>query len=102
MSLMHEAEWLDDTFEFEAALPIERLVANTERVTSRELPAVRAARSVYVGSYFGLGRAMQELYRWIVAEGHAASGPVREVFHVTPADTVLPDAYRTEILWPVA
>jgi effector-binding domain-containing protein len=56
---------------------------------------------IYRGDYPQIGSAFATLGRWLLASGHEAAGPCREVYHRSPAHTANPNEYVTEIQYPV-
>jgi DNA-binding transcriptional MerR regulator/DNA gyrase inhibitor GyrI len=83
----------------EAAVPIDRPIAGTERVKVYELPGGRMASVVHRGDYANFSYAHAALLSWIESNGYRASGPIREVYlqdaHGDMANAV------TEIQYPV-
>ena len=60
----HHLRMDPDTFDFEVGVPVMAPVSATGRVKASQLPAVTVARTVYHGSYEGLGSAWGEfIYR---------------------------------------
>lgn len=86
-----------DTFDFELGFPVGRAVTPTGRVMNGTLPSEMVARSVYQGSYEGLGAAWGELDRWISEQGHSLTGRFWECYLSNPAEVNDPKEYRTEL-----
>jgi AraC family transcriptional regulator len=59
------------------------------------------AAALYTGPYEGLGRAVDEIWRWLEARGYAVDGPVLERYLDQDPSAVPPDKLRTEIWVPV-
>lgn len=83
----------------EAALPIDRHFAGSERVKVRELPVEQVASVTHSGNFSDFGQGHTALAEWIKANGYRVSGPYREVYlkhnHENLADSA------TEIQIPV-
>jgi DNA-binding transcriptional MerR regulator/effector-binding domain-containing protein len=65
------------------------------------LPAQRLAVAVHAGPCSDLDRTYGALGRQVHERGIGATGPVRELYLITPADTDDQDQLRTEVCWPV-
>lgn len=70
-------------------------------VRVHELPATSVAVLAHLGTYDTLEDTYRELGAWVAANAEPTGEAVRERYLVGPADTDDPDAYRTEICWPV-
>jgi DNA-binding transcriptional MerR regulator len=60
-----------------------------------------AATIVHHGPYMLLQRSYEQLAGWMQRHGHEMSGPPREIFRIGPAETVDPNGYETEVIWPI-
>ncbi|MFF0378571.1 MerR family transcriptional regulator [Actinoplanes missouriensis] len=65
------------------------------------LPAQALAVAVHAGPCRDLDQTYGVLGRQVLERGVGASGPVRELYLVTSADTDDPARLRTEVCWPV-
>ena len=67
-----------------------------------ELPGLEAAAcTVYQGPYEGITEAYQAIMAWVEGNVYKITGPDREWYLVSPADTQDPAEYVTEIQFPV-
>ena len=66
-----------------------------------EVPAIAVAVMTHAGPYAQICRTYGALGTLVAVREEGAAGPTREYFVVTPADTLDPDSYRTEVCWPV-
>lgn len=73
----------------------------TGRVHPVTLPAVELAVTTHVGEHHDIDVTYGALGTWVVDNALAVAGPVRETYLVGPRDTSDPEAWRTEIGWPV-
>ena len=92
----------DATFDFEVGVPVATPVAPVGRVYAGELPAVRAARTIYHGGYDGLGAAWGEFDAWLTAHGYVTAPGLREHFLVGPDSGLDAGQWRTELVHPLA
>jgi DNA-binding transcriptional MerR regulator len=66
-----------------------------------ELSATDVAVLSHFGAYDTLEDTYRELGAWVGSKAEPTGEAVREHYLVGPADTDDPDAYRTELCWPV-
>jgi len=71
------------------------------RIEALELPATDLAVVVHQGPHDDIDVTYGRLGAWVVEHALAVDGPVYETYLVGPHDTDAPDAWRTEIGWPV-
>lgn len=67
----------------------------------RHVGAQLVACTTYIGPYELIAPTYRELGAWVTANGYAFAGPPSELYLSDPA-TTLPEAYLTEIRFPVA
>jgi DNA-binding transcriptional MerR regulator len=92
----------EERADLEIAVPLAGLAGPFDGFTVHELPAVRVASATHAGPYEGLGACHQALVRWATRGGVALGEPQRNVYTVSPAQTVDPAHLRTEVLWPIS
>jgi len=71
------------------------------RVHPVTLPAAELVVTVHRGEHDSADVTYGELGSWVARNALTVAGPVRERYLVGPRDTDDPDAWRTEIGWPV-
>ena len=71
------------------------------RVHPVTLPAAELAVTTHRGEHDGIDVTYGELGSWVARNALTVAGPVRERYLVGPRDTDDPDAWLTEIGWPV-
>jgi len=99
--LNHHLKMAPETFDFEISVPVRAAVKPAGRVQPGELPAARVARTVYYGSYEGLGEAWGEFDAWVAANGHTPAANLWEVYVAGPETGPDPANYRTELNRPL-
>ncbi|MFC3108071.1 GyrI-like domain-containing protein [Undibacterium arcticum] len=97
----HHLRMDPDTFDFEVGVPVIAPVSAIGRVHASQLPAVTVARTVYHGSYEGLGPAWGEFIEWLTAEGHQAAPDLWECYVAGPESNPDPATWRTELNRPL-
>lgn len=83
------------TFDFEVGIPVAGTIRPTGRVRPAHLPAVRAARTTYLGDYDGLAGAWAAFATWIVEQGHEPATEMWEHYALGPESGQPADAWRT-------
>lgn len=71
-------------------------------VRCTELAACEVATAIHRGPYDEAGPAYRAIEDWISSHGYVAIGYPREIYLVSPADTMDPLEYITEIQIPIA
>jgi DNA-binding transcriptional MerR regulator/effector-binding domain-containing protein len=66
-----------------------------------EIPARTLAVIVHRGTYGSMGDTYGSLGAWVAHHATPTGDRIREIYLVSAGDTNDPDAYRTEICWPV-
>ena len=74
---------------------------DTEHVKFKTLPAVKVASCIIRGSYEQMGDATATVISWISENGYQVTGPMFNIYHVSPNETKNPDEYVTEVCFPI-
>lgn len=91
-----------DRVDAEVCVPVGGPVSETDRITSRVLPAATVAETLHAGPYEQLGDAYDALQGWMGQHGFEVVWPVRERYLNEPGPQVQPADYRTIISMPIA
>ncbi|MFC9435922.1 MerR family transcriptional regulator [Nocardia sp. NPDC057030] len=93
----------DDLGEVVAYVPIPAAarLAPEGRVSVIELPARRFAIALHEGDFEDFDRTYGALGSHVAEHDTALAEPVRERYLLSPDDTDDPNAYRTEVCWPI-
>ncbi len=89
------------TFDFEVGVPVSSPFQAAGRVQPSQLPAVRVARTIYRGSYEGLGPAWGEFCGWIKTQKLAPTPNLWEVYLTGPESSLDPATWQTELNQPL-
>ena len=100
------AEFFDNEFkekdvEIEVSMSVKGKYQDTEHVKFKTIPAVKVASCVVNGSYDQMVDAYATVISWIEANGYKSSGPMFNIYHVSPAQTQNPEEYVTEACFPI-
>jgi effector-binding domain-containing protein len=102
MYMCHDMEYKEKDVDVEAGFPIAEAIAASDRVKVYELPGMaEAACTIHKGPYEGIGEAYSAIMAWTESNGYQITGPDRELYLTSPADTTDPNQYVTEIQFPV-
>ncbi len=97
----HHLRMEPDLFDFEICLPVAAPINPAGRVQPSQWPAMRVARTIYVGPYERLGAAWGEFESWIAAQGQTGSADLYERYLVGPETTSDSASFRTELNHPL-
>ena len=88
-------------FDFEICVPVAQAIEAAGRVRPGELPAHKAARTVYAGPFEGLADAWGEFHTWIKNKGHTPAVDLWERYLLGPESSSNPADWRTELNRPL-
>jgi effector-binding domain-containing protein len=88
-------------FDLEISVPVAAPVKAAGRVKPSQLTATKVARTIYHGSYEGLGAAWGEFDAWIKASGLKPCPDLWECYVAGPESSADPAAWRTELNRPL-
>lgn len=100
-TLFHDREHKDSDVDEEVQMPVCGQYEDTEHVRFKTMPAVTVASTIHRGGYSAMGDAIAAAAAWVGQNGYAFSGPAFFVYHVGPHETRDPEAFVTEICYPV-
>ncbi|WP_028935305.1 MerR family transcriptional regulator [Pseudonocardia spinosispora] len=100
------ALYFNDFFENDAGnvtafVPITGSVSTPGRIQAVELPAVELAVTVHHGTSAQIDRTYGALGTYVAQRAVGVTGPIREHYLITSADTDVEHRHRTEVCWPV-
>ena len=97
----HHITMTPENFDFEICVPVTKPVTPVGRVQAGQRPVTRVARTLYHGSYEGLGAAWGELNAWVAANGHSSRPDLYECYMAGPESSSDPSNWRTELSRPL-
>ncbi|MBO4781494.1 MAG: MerR family transcriptional regulator [Lachnospiraceae bacterium] len=96
-----DKEYKEEDIELEVSMAVKGSYQDTEHVKFKTLPAVKVASTIIKGSYDQMTEAYATLVSWINENGYKISGPMFNIYHVSPAQTQNPDEYVTEACFQI-
>ena len=69
-----------NAFDFDICVPVSSPISAVGRVKFWQRPALKVVRTLYHGSYEGLGGAWYEFGKWTEANGYKTAGDLYECF----------------------
>jgi effector-binding domain-containing protein len=102
IAIYYDMEYKERDVDVEVAAPIAGQISPTDRIKTRELPAVdTAACLIHQGPYETLNESYKAIMAWIETNGYRLAGPDREVYLKGPEANIDPSSYVTELQVPV-
>jgi effector-binding domain-containing protein len=98
----HHLKMVSDHWDFEICVPVSAPIVAAGRVAPIDRPAMKVARTIYHGSYEGLGSAWGEFLGWIADNGHTPAPDLYECYLTGPDANPDPASWRTELTKPLA
>ena len=96
-----DGEYKEKDVEMMAWKTVRGSYPETEHVKFRTLPEVTVASCTYKGSYAQITEVYAAVIAWIEENGYEPAGPMFNIYHVSPHETMDPDEFVTEICYPV-
>ena len=96
-----DGEYKEENVEVMCWKTVKGSYPDTEHVVFQTLPEVTVASCVYQGSYALITDVYAAVVGWMDANGLEPAGPMFNIYHVSPHETQDPDAFVTEICYPV-
>ena len=100
-AVFHDKEYREADVDVEVQKDVKGRYADTEHVTFRTLPEVTVACATCKGSYEQMGQVNAAIAAWAAGNGFVFSGPMFNIYHVSPHETDDPNEFVTEVCYPV-
>ena len=100
-AVFHDAEYREADVDVEIQMDVKGSYPDTEHVRFRTLPEITVACATCKGSYEHMGGINAAVAAWAADNGYEFDGPMFNIYHVGPAQTTDPEAYVTEVCYPV-
>lgn len=96
-----DGEYKEKDVEIEAQKAVKGWYQDTDHVKFKTVPPVIFASATFKGAYDLIGEVNMAVAEWVKDNGYEFSGAMFNIYHVSPADTVNPDEFITEVCYPV-
>ena len=100
-ALFHDGDYKESDVDVEVQKTVKGTYPDTEHVKFKTVPAVQVASAVCKGSYDQISAVNAAVASWVEDNGYAFDGTVFNIYHVSPHETNDPDAFVTEVCYPV-
>ena len=74
---------------------------DTEHVKFKTLPEVTVASCTFKDGYHLITEVYAAVVAWIAENGYECTGPMFNIYHVSPHETQNPEEFVTEVCYPV-
>ena len=96
-----DCEYKEKDVDIEAQKTVKGQYSDTEHVKFKTVPQVTFASATFKGPYDLIGEVNMAVAEWVKDNGYEFSGPMFNIYHVSPAETSNPDEFITEVCYPV-
>ena len=101
VSVFHDGEYKESDVDVEIQKTVKGAYPDRAHVKFKTVPPVTVASATFQGGYHLIGEVNQAVAAWAEANGYAFGGPFFNIYHVSPRETRDPDAFVTEVCYPV-
>lgn len=101
MTIYHDKEYKEEDMDIEVQSAVEGAYSNTEAVAFFKAQALQVASVTFRGSYDQMPKVTETIAQWIEDNDYQISGPMMNIFHVSPAMDKHPDNWVTEACFQV-
>lgn len=101
MAKLHDKEYKENDVDVEVQIEVKGHYEDTENVRFFTEPEITAASATFKGSYAQFSDVYASLAAWVSENGYEFTGPMIDVYHVSPNETRNPEEFVTEICCPV-
>ena len=102
IAVFHDEDYKESDCDVEVQLDVAAPFATSGDVRCVEVPAQEVAVAVLNGPYDGIGAVMEAVGRWVPENGYRFTGPMFNVYLVSPHEDPEPSHWVTEVCVPVA
>lgn len=101
-AVLHDKEFRESDVDVEVQTCVKGEYQDTENVRFKTEPESTVASTIFKGSYGQFSAVYAALAAWVSANGYVFSGPMLDIYHVSPHETDNPEEYVTEVCCPVS
>ena len=100
-ALFLDGEYKETNMDVEVQKTVKGSYTDTEQVRFRTLPPVTVASCILRGGYDQLNDVYAAVTSWVNANGYEYTGPMFNIYHISPHETENPEEFVTEVCYPV-
>lgn len=100
-AVLHDKEYKESDVDVEVQISVKGNYSDTEHVRFGVQPEAEVVSLTFKGSYEQFGDAYASLASWTDANGYEFCGPMMDIYHVSPHETLNSEEFITEICCPV-
>jgi len=101
MSIYHDAEYKEENVDIEMQTAVEGIYESAEAVVFSKAPALQVASVTFRGSYEQMPKVTEAIGQWIEDNAYQISGPMLNIYHVSPAADPNPENWVTEACFQI-
>ena len=101
IAVFHDREYKENDVDIEIQLSILGKHENTKDVTFKNMESTNVASITVNGSYEQMTAVNEAAAKWIETEGYKLTGPMFNIYHVSPAMELDPNKWVTEVCYPI-
>jgi DNA-binding transcriptional MerR regulator len=96
----HDPDYRDREVDIEVWIQVDKPFTSTDDVKSKDEPARQVVTSTVRGDYAQIPAVTQKIGEFIAAEG-LSTGPMFNIYHVSPAQNPDPSTWVTQLCFPI-
>ncbi|MDO4168903.1 MAG: MerR family transcriptional regulator [Lachnospiraceae bacterium] len=100
-AILHDKEYKEVDVDVEVQAAVKGCYLDTEHVKFKTEPEVTVASITFKGPYEQFRDVYSSLAAWVDVNGYQFSGPMFDIYHVSPHETKNPEEFITEVCCPV-
>lgn len=100
-AILHDKEYKEADVDVEVQAAVKGSYSDTEHVRFKTEPETEVASITFQGAYEQFSDVYAALASWVEANGYEFSGPMLDIYHVSPHETQNPQEWVTEVCCPV-
>jgi DNA-binding transcriptional MerR regulator len=100
-AIFHDPEYRESDVDVEIQQAVEGSYTDCGEVVFKEAPGLRVAAVMVHGSYEQMQAVQEVAAQWMEDNGYELSGPMFNIYHVSPAQDPNPENWVTEVCYPI-
>lgn len=101
LTIYHDDEFLEENMEIEVQSSVIGIYQDTPSVSFKTAPPIEVASVTFSGSYEQMPQIAQVIASWLENNQYQMTGPMLNIFHVSPSQTPNPKEWVTEACYQI-